>query len=825
VTAKTRKKRTAKAKAGAERYDASSIRVLGGIEAVRKRPAMYIGDTGSRGLHHLVWEVVDNAVDEAMAGFCTQIDVVLNADGSVTVRDNGRGFPVDQHKEQKKPALEVIMTTLHAGGKFDHLSYKVSGGLHGVGVTVVNALSEWLEVESRRDGHVYHQDYERGLKKTELKRLGKSTTSGSRVTFKADPEIFPDATFSYDTLATRLRELSFLNAGLRLRVKDEHTGKEDAFKADGGLKSFVKFLNEEKGVVHRDIVTFSREENRIQIDVALQYNDGYTENVYTYCNNVNTIEGGTHLSGFRSALTRTLNAYARAAGLLKGVTTPSGDDLREGLTAVVSVRVPEPQFEGQTKTKLGNSEVQGIVESTVNTCLGTYFEEHPGTARAIARKAIQAALAREAARKARELTRRKGALSSGNLPTKLADCTSRDVASTELYLVEGESAGGSAKQGRDRMFQAILPLRGKILNVEKVREDKILNNEEIRTLISAIGTGFGKEEFDASNCRYGKVIIMTDADVDGSHIRILLLTFFFRHMRELVEAGNIYCAQPPLFRVARKKKVSYYTTETQMKADVLNLGLEGASLAVRGGKGTLSGKPLRELLDVLVQIEERERIVNRIGMSLEEFLKLRDRKQGLPVYRVSMEDEGRYFYSQGELDRFLRAEEKRTGSEFEVVTEDDRAENGSERGERLEVHEIHVSRDLNALAKTLKKTGLDLEQFCEPERPAGSTAKPPFVVTSDGADRPVWSLSEVLRTVRELGEKGLDIQRYKGLGEMNAEQLWETTMDPKRRTMMRVKLEDGASADKMFTVLMGTNVEPRRRFIEDHALEVKFLDI
>jgi len=816
-------RRSKRGKNGGERYDASSIRVLGSIDAVRKRPAMYIGDTGPRGLHHLVWEVVDNAVDEAMAGHCTVIDVVLNPDGSVTVRDNGRGFPVGRHAEQKKPALEVIMTLLHAGGKFDHRSYKVSGGLHGVGVTVVNALSEWLEVESRRDGHVYRQDYERGVKKTELKRLGKSRTSGSRVTFKPDPDVFPEGTFNYDTLAARLRELSFLNAGLQLRIRDEEAGREDTFKAAGGLKSFVKFLNEEKGGVHRDIIAFSREEDRIQIDVALQYNDGYSENVYSYCNNVNTIEGGTHLSGFRSALTRTLNTYARKVGLLKGATVPTGDDLREGLTAVVSVRVPEPQFEGQTKTKLGNSEVQGIVESTTNTCLSTYFEEHPSTARAIARKGIQAALAREAARKARELTRRKGALSSGNLPTKLADCTSRDMASTELYLVEGESAGGSAKQGRDRMFQAILPLRGKILNVEKVRDDKMLNNDEIRTLVSAIGTGIGKEEFEADKCRYGKIVIMTDADVDGSHIRILLLTFFFRHMRALVERGVIHCAQPPLYRVVRKKKVSYYISEGQMKTDVLNLGVEGSELVVKGKTGTLGNKPLRELLDVLVQIEERERVVNRLGMSLGEFLALRDKKRRLPMFRVFVEDEGRYFYSQDELDGFIRAEEKRTGSELEVVGEDEQAENGAEPAERLEVREIHVSRELSSLTRRLGKIGLKLEQFCEPT--TGATAKPAFILRSDGAERPVQSLSGVLRAVREIGERGLDIQRYKGLGEMNAEQLWETTMDPARRTMLRVKLEDAASADKMFTILMGTNVEPRRKFIEDHALEVRFLDI
>jgi len=811
---------------GAARYDASSIKVLGGVEAVRKRPAMYIGDTAGRGLHHLAWEVVDNAVDEAMAGFCTAIDVTINADGSLSVRDNGRGFPVDEHKEQKKPALEVIMTMLHAGGKFDHQSYKVSGGLHGVGITVVNALSEWLEVESRRDGHVYHQEYARGAKKTPLKKWGRSKTSGSKVTFKPDPQIFQVTTFDFETLAARLRELSFLNAGLQLRLKDEETGREVAFKHDGGLKNFVKFLNEGKEVVHKDIICFAREENQIQTEVALQYNDGYTESIYTYCNNVNTVEGGTHLSGFRSALTRTINTYAKNAGLLRDDSvTPTGEDLREGLTAVVSVRVPEPQFEGQTKTKLGNSEVQGIVESATNTMLNTYFEEHPATARAVARKAVQAALAREAARKARDLTRRKSALSSGNLPTKLADCTSRDVESTELYLVEGESAGGSAKQGRDRMFQAILPLRGKILNVEKARIDKMLSNEEIRTLISAVGTGIGADEFDGSKCRYGKVIIMTDADVDGSHIRILLLTFFFRQMRDLVDKGHIYCAQPPLYRVVWKKKVNYYVSESQMKADLLNLGLEGAELSIQGRKEALSGRPLRDLLEILVQVEERERVVLRTGMSLRDFLALRDKKGVFPIFRVFLEEKGRYFYSQQELDKFIRAEEKRTGTELEVVGEEEHTENGAEAAEHIEVHELHVSNELKVLAQGLEKMGLKLEQYSEPEE-APDEAKPaPFVVRADGSDHPVSSLSMVLRAVRELGEKGLEIQRYKGLGEMNAEQLWETTMDPARRTLKKIKLEDTASADKMFTVLMGTNVEARKEFIEDHALEVKFLDI
>ncbi len=816
-------------------YDASSIKVLGGIEAIRKRPAMYIGDTTLRGLHHLIWEVVDNAVDEAMVGACTAIDVTVNADGSVSIRDNGRGMPVDLHKEQNKPAVEVIMTMLHGGGKFDHQTYKVSGGLHGVGIKAVNALSEWLELEIRRDGHVYHQEYARGEKQTELKKWGVSKTTGTMVTFRPDPQIFPDTTFHYQTLVTRLRELAFLNAGLQLRLKDERDGKDETFKFDGGLKAFVKFLNEGKEPVHRDILAFSREQDKIQVEVALQYNDGYAESCFTYCNNVNTVEGGTHLSGFRSALTRTINNYARASNLLKeDDVTPTGDDMREGLAVVVSVRVPDPQFEGQTKTKLGNSEVQGIVESLTNEALATYFEEHPATARSIAKKAAQAALAREAARKARDLTRRKTALSSGALPTKLADCTSRDVETTEVYLVEGESAGGSAKQGRDRMFQAILPLKGKILNVEKARIDKVLANEEIRTLISAIGTGIGAEEFDIEKRRYGKIIIMTDADVDGSHIRILLLTFFFRQMRELLEKGHIYCAQPPLYRVLRKKTVSYYITEAQMKSDLLNQGLEGTTVAVSGRKEPLAGKPLRDLLDVLVQIEERERAVLRQGMTLTEFLALTDAKHGLPLFRVFVDDQAHYFYSQEELDKFIRAEEKKLGKELEVVGQGEAAvaagsADNAEKAERLEVHDIHVSRELNALGQTLTKMGFSLAQFGDPEEAHAelpdSAKKPLFAVVNEGATHGAWSLSGMLHRVRELGERGLDIQRYKGLGEMNAEQLWETTMDPARRTLMQVTMDDAAIAEKMFTVLMGENVEPRRQFIEDHALEVKFLDI
>ena len=811
------------------RYDATNIKVLGGIEAVRKRPAMYIGDTASRGLHHLVNEVVDNSVDEAMAGFCTHIDVQINSDGSVSVTDNARGIPVDMHREMKKPALEVVLTTLHAGGKFDHQSYKVSGGLHGVGLSVVNALSEWLEVEVRREGHVYRQEYERGVPVTAVKKLGAAKSTGTRVTFKPDATIFPETKFSYDVLVNRVRELAFLNAGLTIRIRQEGTDRDEQFKFDGGLKAFVKYLNEERNVIHRDIIYFAKEQEGVQLEVAMQYNDGYTENVSSYVNNINTVEGGTHLSGFRSALTRTLNQYAKQAGLLKNAMVPSGDDLREGLTAVVSARVPDPQFEGQTKTKLGNSEVEGLVQAAVNEQLASYLEEHPTTARAVAQKAISAALAREAARKARDLTRRKGALFSGSLPTKLADCTTRDVKSSELYLVEGESAGGSAKMGRDRMFQAILPLRGKILNVEKARIDKMLGNEEIRTLITAVGTGIGVEDFNLSKLRYGKIIIMTDADVDGSHIRILLLTFFFRQMPELLREGHIFVAQPPLFRVRYKSRETYYITEKEMKQDLLNLGLESTSLVV-GARETIANKPLRELLDLLVAIEDQAPAVQRWGMSLEDFL-AQEKDGKLPAFRVLVDHEEKFCYSEEEMEAFLKEQQKTLGKEVAIAAEGERKAAGDgepsqeEPTVEAEVIELHAARELERVAKRLATRGFTLADCLPRRQEKQKPGKPRFALRTGQQEVPTESLLEVLHRVRDLGQKDLDIQRYKGLGEMNAEQLWETTMDPAKRVLLRVKLEDAASSDKIFSVLMGNNVEPRREFIEKHALEVRFLDI
>ncbi len=633
-------------KQNTHRYDAQTIKILEGIEAVRKRPAMYIGDTSTRGLHHLVYEVVDNSVDEALAGECTRIDVTLHADGSVTVADDGRGIPVDIHKEAGKPALEVVMTTLHAGGKFDHSGYKVSGGLHGVGVSVVNALSEFLEVEVKRDGAVYRQSYRRGKPLGPVTKVGKTKQRGTKVLFKPDSEIFEDTTFSFETLAKRLRELAFLNKGLKIILKDEEKEVEETFFYTGGIKAFIKFLNEGKEVIHKDIIYFEKKLEKMEVEAALQYNNGYTETFFSFANNINTVEGGVHVSGFRSALTRTINNYAKQNKLLKKDTPSlSGDDLREGLTAVVSVRVADPQFEGQTKTKLGNRALQGVVESITNEALSSYFEEHPSTARAIINKASLAARAREAARKARELTRRKGALESGNLPGKLADCSSKDVASSEIFLVEGDSAGGSAKQGRRREFQAILPLRGKILNVEKARLDKVLGYEEIRTIVSALGTGIGKEEFDLNKLRYGKIIIMTDADIDGSHIRTLLLTFFYRYMQELVEKGHVYLAQPPLYRVERKGKVEYVYDSEALTRALVELGMQGAELKVKGKREPLKGKALEQIVDTLIEMEKLLDHFRKMGLDMEEMLRIRKEKKALPRFLVIHEEKTSYLTS------------------------------------------------------------------------------------------------------------------------------------------------------------------------------------
>ena len=805
-------------------YDAGSITVLGGMDAVRKRPAMYIGDTGVRGLHHCVYEVVDNSVDEALAGFCRHIQVTLNADGSCTVNDDGRGIPVDMHATEKRPALEVVLTMLHAGGKFDHNSYKVSGGLHGVGVSCVNALSEWLEAEVRRNGKVYHQRFERGVPVTGLETIGQTKGTGTKITFFPDAEIFQTLAFNWDILTNRLRELAFLNKGLEIRLKQEEPAREDIFCYKGGIIEFVEHLSQNKNVLHPKVIYFAREQDRVQVDIALQYNDSYSENVFSFVNNINTIEGGTHLSGFRSALTRAVNQYAKANKLLKDDSdVMSGDDIREGLTAVISVKVPDPQFEGQTKTKLGNGEVEGIVASVVNEQLTQYFEEHPSVARRAIEKAILAARAREAARKARDLTRRKGALDSGSLPGKLADCSERDPALCELFIVEGDSAGGSAKQGRDRRFQAILPLRGKVLNVEKARDDKMLNNNEIRMMIMAIGTGIGKEEFDIAKARYHRIIIMTDADVDGSHIRTLLLTFFYRKMPQLLENGYIYIAQPPLYKIKRKKREEYIDSDVELTRILLDLGLEELDVEPVQGQPALKKEQLPELLKCLTEVERIVELFRRKGLDFEDYLRHRDpRSRQFPQYRVQINQNGEaeYHYAANEAElRKLREEsERKLGYQLEIFTEP--AEQAAERGRHaFRWTEIYSAPALAKQVAFLEARGFNVAQLTPAAEPIS------VLLDAEGRKLPVHSLVQLLDTVRNVGRRGLAIQRYKGLGEMNPEQLWETTLNPDKRKMVKVMLEDAFKADQIFNILMGDEVEPRRKFIEDNALNVRNLDI
>jgi DNA gyrase subunit B len=805
-----------------ETYDATAIKVLGGIEAVRKRPAMYIGDTGPRGFHHLAEEVIMNSVDEALAGFCRNISIKINADGSLTVVDDGRGIPVDEHREVKKSALEVVMTTLHAGGKFgEGGAYKVSGGLHGVGISVVNALSEWLEVEVRREGTAYFQRYERGEVTTPVERRGATKRQGTKIVFKPDPSIFGDAEFNYESLVKRVRELAFLNKGLSITLTDERNNRTETFSYTGGIRTFVQELNTGKGLIHNDTIHMEKREEGVTVEVALQYNDTYTENVFSFVNNINTMEGGTHLSGFRAALTRTFNNYAKKQELTKEEKAPVGDDYREGLTAVISVMMPEPQFEGQTKTKLGSREIQGIVEAIVNEQLGTYCEEHPTSARSIINKVVEAARAREAARKARDLSRRKGALSGADLPGKLADCATRDVESSELFLVEGISAGGTAKQGRDRNFQAILPLKGVILNVEKARVDKMLSNEEITTLISALGTGIGTDEFDPEKLRYGKVIVMTDADVDGAHIRTLLLTFFFRQMSELIEKGRIYVAQPPLYKVTRKKRSEYIYDDKHLNKVLLGLGLEGTRLELLEKGTCIVGEGLKDLVDLLSRMEEQAQLLAKVGVSMRDFLTKRKADATLPLYRVSFNGQRRFLYSDEELNALI-ADLQKKGEELEILEEEDLADQpkAGPAKRAVEVTEFRESRDLERLIASLATHGFSLEDYFTREG-----APPRAKLVSEGVEITVQALSELPARIKELGRRGLDLQRYKGLGEMNAEELAGTTMNPDTRTLLRVKIEDAYKADQIFSILAGKDVQRRREYIEKHALEVRRLDI
>jgi len=787
-------------------YQADSIKVLEGLAAVRKRPAMYIGSTAIQGLHHLVYEVVDNSIDEALAGYCNEVNVIIHVDNSVTVVDNGRGIPVDMHKAQKKPAAEVVMTVLHAGGKFDSDTYKVSGGLHGVGVSVVNALSKRLELEIRRDGKIYRQNYERGVPTGELKQDGTTTRRGTRIIFWPDDEIFETTDFSFETLSQRLRELAFLNAGVKIEIVDERSDKSHVFHYEGGIVSFVEYLNRAKNALHPKPIYFSGTREGVDIEVAMQYNDAYDEKLFSFANNINTHEGGTHLVGFKAALTRTMNTYATANNLLKNVKTSiSGDDLREGMAAVISVKVPDPQFEGQTKTKLGNSEIKGFVETLMNEKLAEHLEENPSVARKILEKGIEAARAREAARKARDLTRRKGALEGLALPGKLADCQEKDPALCELYLVEGDSAGGSAKQGRERRYQAILPLKGKILNVEKARFDKMLTSNEIRTLITAMGTSIGKDDFDITKLRYHRIIIMTDADVDGSHIRTLLLTFFFRQMPELVERGHLYIAQPPLYKAKRGKKELYLKDEAALQEYLLDEGVEGMTVHHEKSGKVLRGKQIIPTLRNIIEYNQHfdKMVLKGVNPEVLEIFVRGKLQNGF----ADLED------LEPLAEKLRRIEPE---AEFQVMG--DPARILYQRGNVRSYIDQKVLEYLSMYEyKLLLQSYKQVEEICL----QGSA----FISKDDEEATEVTTRQELLDFFFSRAKKGQYIQRYKGLGEMNPEQLWETTMDPDKRVLLQVKVEDTYEAEQIFTVLMGDQVEPRREFIETNALNVSNLDV
>jgi DNA gyrase subunit B len=788
-----------------ETYGAGDIKVLKGLDAVRKRPAMYIGTTSIEGLHHLVYEVADNSVDEALAGHCDKIDVTINLDGSITIVDNGRGIPTGPHPGDRKnrSAAEIALTELHAGGKFESKAYKISGGLHGVGVSVVNALSEWLDLEVKQNGTVWEQHYKKGIPAGPLTKIGKTKNRGTKITFKPDADIFETTDFHYDTLSNRFRELAFLNSGLLIRIVDERVNKEQSFIYEGGIISFVEHLNKNKNPLHAKPIYVTKEKDGISVEVAIQYNDGYSETMYSFANNINTKEGGTHLIGFKSALTRTSNSYATSYGLVK---TPketfSGDDIREGLTAVISVKLPDPQFEGQTKTKLGNSEIKGIVESLVNDTLGNYFEQTPSVAKKIIEKAIQAGRAREAARKARELTRRKGALEDTGLPGKLADCTEKDPEASELFIVEGDSAGGSAKQGRDRKNQAILPLKGKILNVEKARFDKMLSSEEIKILITALGTGIGTEDFDVSKARYHKIIIMTDADVDGAHIRTLLLTFFFRQMPQLIEKGYLYIAQPPLFKLKKGKSERYIQNENKLENILFELAAEEIEIS--------NGKPLKgkDIVPYIKKLSNFEKL-------LEWFAK---RKKDAAVIKSLLHYD---------LTKDLIKDKKETNTlikqlkkEFPDLSEDI-MEDEEHQSYRIELERSGFKLKIDS--EFLKSPDFrELKNLFNELRDLGH---PPYHVKHNGATNTFLSSKALFDYILSIAKKGISIQRYKGLGEMNPHQLWETTMNPDKRTLLQVSVEDSVKADEIFTTLMGDNVEPRKEFIATHALEVRNLDV
>ena len=794
----------------AENYTAEDIKVLKGLDAVRKRPGMYIGDTDDiTGLHHMVYEVVDNAIDEALAGYADRVSATIHADNSVTVEDNGRGIPVDIHKEEGRSAAEVIMTELHAGGKFDNNSYKVSGGLHGVGVSVVNFLSEWLELEIHRDGHVWRQRYERGVPVVQIERGEKTTQRGTRVTFKADSQIFSVTEMNFDTLAQRLRELAFLNSGVHIEIRDDRSEKHHEFRYEGGIVSFVRDLNKNKTPLHDEPIFVRDEKDGEMVEIALQWNEGYTDNIYTFTNTIKNSDGGTHLVGFKSALTRTVVKYASELGVLdKAKISLEGDDVREGLTAVISVKVRDPKFSSQTKEKLVSSHVKTWVEQVVNERLGEHFEENPKVARRVVDKIVEAARAREAARKARDLTRRKGALDSASLPGKLADCQERDPKFCEIYFVEGDSAGGSAKQGRDRRFQAILPLKGKILNVEKARLDKMLSSDEIRIMITALGTGIGTGDFDIEKLRYHKIIIMTDADVDGSHIRTLILTFFYRHMPDVINRGYLYIAQPPLFKVSQGKKDTYLKDESDKSRFLLGRIAESVEVTPQGGIG-VRGEPLTTMLQRMEEYRNHARKLQSRGVS----------REALDILLGS-----------GVADRAALNEPRKMDAVVAALKAAGFQNIAQKTDEVSEMPYLQFTAGTNGNGKTILVntdflSHYEFRQAAKAFESLSAFGLPPYVVKHGEDTTPFVRMDDMLEEIYKLAEKGLTIQRYKGLGEMNPEQLWETTMNPESRRLLQVAVHDAIAADEIFTTLMGDQVEPRRAFIQDNALDVKNLDI
>jgi DNA gyrase subunit B len=811
------------------KYGAAQIRVLSDLEHVRERCGMYIGNKNVRGLHHLVSETVDNSIDEAMAGFAREIAVTVHPDGSCSVEDDGRGIPVETHPLVGISTLEVVMTRLEVGAKFDKQVYQASGGLHGIGIKAVNFLSERCAVEVRRDGHVYRQEYARGTPQGEVRQIGDAVGTGTKTTFKPDTELFGDLKFEYSILHRRIQELAFLNRGVKITLKDERTGEGETFQYDRGLPAFIEYLNRGGETAHPDVIHVAGEQNGVTVEAALQYTSEYAETARAFVNNINTVDGGTHLVGFRAALTRVLNAYGKKEGIFKDL-TPSGEDFREGLTAVVSVRVAEPNFESQTKVKLNNPEVEGIVNSVFGDYFARYLEQNPKTAKTIVGKAMLAAEAREAADKAKDLRRhRKGALGGHGLPGKLRDCSSRDVEKCELYLVEGDSAGGSAEGGRLREYQAILPLRGKIINAYKSREDKVLANEEVRSIISAIGIGLG-EDADLSKRRYDKIVIMTDADVDGSHIRTLLLTFFYRQMHSLVRAGHVYVAQPPLFRVRAKKKTYYVRTEEEMRAQLLEFGLHDAVFEPGDGR-TIAGAEMAGLCRTLANIEIALTALERRGIGLKEHARRYDPTGGLlPMYHVFLGDREHWFTSREEMTAFCEARERSIGKLPVEATEiigrgpnDDSGGTGGNASERLHVVELHEVRSLNSGLADLRAQGFQIDALLPHRRTGSLEAR--YKLRRDEVEIGLDDLRGLLAAVRKAGEKGLMVTRFKGLGEMNAEELRETTLDPANRTLVQVRMEDLAAADQLFRILMGDMVEPRREFIEKHALEVRNLDV